>query len=45
MTWVTGAGTPSPVVAQAQGALKINASAARSNTFGLQALNRITLLI
>jgi hypothetical protein len=45
MTWVTCAGTPTPVAAQAQGGvLKINASAARSNTFDLPALKRITLL-
>jgi hypothetical protein len=45
MTWVTCAGTPTPVAAQAQGGvLKINASAARFNTFDLPALKRITLL-
>jgi hypothetical protein len=45
MTWVTCAGTCTPLAAQAQGGvLKINASAARSNTFDLQALKLITLL-
>jgi hypothetical protein len=45
MTWVTCAGTSAPVAAHAQGGvLKINASAARSNTFDLQAVKPITLL-
>jgi hypothetical protein len=44
MTWVTCAGTPAPVAAQAQGVLKLNASAARVNTLDLHILKRITLL-
>jgi hypothetical protein len=44
MTCVTGAGTPTPVVAEIQGVTNVNVSAARAHTFDLHTLKPITLL-